>query len=170
LGFAGVAAIPDGPITLVSTGEQEQDARQRRLEEAKGVAEVKTGGEAVAARWVSLGGTDSSDGLGGIEVLVQMPGKSHGWRCIIDSNNMKLRRKETIPNLASKVREDSRIGSFYLHPYIYRGTTGTSPSIRLEPARCWRSDGFRWVGAPVGPNASIEPSRLRGGEREISVI
>jgi hypothetical protein len=62
---------------------------------------------------VTLGGTYSYDGLGGIEVLVHMPGKSHGWRCIIDSNNMKLRRKETIPNPASKVRQDDRVGAFH---------------------------------------------------------
>jgi hypothetical protein len=107
LGFVVVAASPAGPITLVSTGGQKQDARQRKIEEAKGVAEVETGGEAVAARWVSLGGTYSSDGLGGIEVLVHMSGKTKGWRCIIDSNNMKLRRKEAIPNPASKVRSAS---------------------------------------------------------------
>ena len=104
LGLPGGATIPSAPITLISAGGHEQDARQRKLEEAKGVAEVETGGEAVAARWVSLGGTYSSDGLGGIEVLVHMPRSSHGWRCIIDSNNMKLRRKETIHNPASKVR------------------------------------------------------------------
>jgi hypothetical protein len=34
---------------------------------------------------------------------------------------------------------------------------------RNSLARIW------WVGAPLGPNASVEPSRLRGGEREISV-
>ena len=99
------SAIPGHPpVTKISTGHHVHDQRHRNLEEAKGVAEAETGGEAVAAHWVELGGTQSSDGKGGIEVQVHMSGKANGWRCTIDSNTMKLRKKEPIPNPASKVR------------------------------------------------------------------
>jgi hypothetical protein len=78
--------------------------RHRELQEAMGVAEAETGGEAVTARRVAMNGTAAPDGLGGIEVLVHMPNAKQGWRCLIDSNNMKLRSKERTHNPPSKVR------------------------------------------------------------------
>ena len=66
--------------------------------EAMGVAEVETGGKAVAVRRIALNGTVSHDGRGGFEVLVHMPHAKHGWRCLIDGNTMRLRSKESIPN------------------------------------------------------------------------
>ena len=78
--------------------------RQRELKDAMGVAEAETGGEAVTVRRVSMNGTISPDGLGGIEVLVHMDQGQHGWRCLIDSNTMRLRSKERIANPPSKVR------------------------------------------------------------------
>jgi hypothetical protein len=69
-----------------------------------GVAEVETGGKAVSARRVPLNGTHSPDGLGGAEVLVAMPGRDHGWRCLIELDTLKLRRKEPIPNPPRRAR------------------------------------------------------------------
>lgn len=99
LAASGVA-VPSSP----SGGKGRCDPRRHRIEDAKAVAEVETGGEAVSARWIELGGTCSPDGLGGIEVLVHMEGRAQGWRCVIDGDNLKLRRKEAIPNPSSKVR------------------------------------------------------------------
>jgi len=74
------------------------------MAEAMGVAEVETGGEAVSARRIAMGGTVSPDGKGGFEVLVHMPRQGKGRRCLIDGNTLRVRRVEEIPNPASKVR------------------------------------------------------------------
>jgi hypothetical protein len=68
-------------------------------EEAKAVAECETLGEAVTARRI-----EQSDGTPGWEILVHMPGKKHGWRCIVDGDLGKVRKKEPIRNPPSKVR------------------------------------------------------------------
>ncbi|BDU73895.1 hypothetical protein [Mesoterricola silvestris] len=67
------------------------------LEEAKAVAECDTLGEAVTARK-----TLQTDGTKGWEVLVHMPGKKRGWRCIIDWDLGKVRLKDSIPNPPSR--------------------------------------------------------------------
>jgi hypothetical protein len=101
----GIAvAIPMATMAVAPPQGHEGNDRTRELKVAMGVAEAETGGEAVAVRRVAMNGTSSPDGLGGIEVLVHMPEPMKGWRCLIDSNNMKLRSKEQIPNPASKVR------------------------------------------------------------------
>ena len=93
------------PFVLIgSPRTHESNHRHQELKEAMGVAEAETGGEAVTVRRISMNGTASPDGLGGIEVLVHMKHGKHGWRCLIDGNNMKLRSKETISNPPSKVR------------------------------------------------------------------
>ncbi len=103
LGTGGLPAASSTP-GLPASKKDCCDPRRHQIEDAKAVAEVETGGEAVSARRIAMGGTHSPDGLGGIEVLVHMEGQVKGWRCLIDSNNMKLRRKEAIPNPPSKVR------------------------------------------------------------------
>ena len=81
--------------------------RSRELKAARALAEAETGGKAVGARRVSLNGTHVRNGLpGGVEVLVRMPGKQDGWRCLIDVDTMKLRRKEPIPNPPARVSGD----------------------------------------------------------------
>ena len=102
-----LGAVPGSASHPAPRPVRSQDSRGREghgLREAMGVAEVETGGEAVSARRIAMGGTVSTDGKGGFEVLVHMPRQAEGWRCFIDGNNMKLRRKERIPNPASKVR------------------------------------------------------------------
>lgn len=78
------------------------DRKDRVVQAAMGVAEVETAGEAVAARWVRMSGTGSMNGLGGVEVLVHMEGQARGWRVFVDTNGGKVRRKECVPNPASK--------------------------------------------------------------------
>jgi len=74
-------------------------SRDRDFRQAMDLAEAETGGEAVHARRVELGGTHTRGGLpGGMEVLVRMPEADRGWRCLIDLEVMKLRRKVAIPN------------------------------------------------------------------------
>jgi len=66
-------------------------SRDRDFRQAMDLAEAETGGEAVHARRVELGGTHTRGGLpGGMEVLVRMPEA--------DLEVMKLRRKVAIPN------------------------------------------------------------------------
>ena len=99
--LAGQGSQPDIRRTKPRSSQQ---SRQQLIREAKGVAEVETGGRAVAARRVALNGTCSPDGLGGVEVLVHLPGQRKGWRCFIDSNTLKLRRQEAIPNPGPRPR------------------------------------------------------------------
>ena len=74
-------------------------SRDRDFRQAMDLAEMETGGEAVRARRIELGGTHTRGGLpGGMEVLVRMPEGERGWRCLIDVEVWKLRRKLPIPN------------------------------------------------------------------------
>lgn len=102
--FGVLLAAPLPGLCSPPARSRPEHPRDRELAAAKGVAEAETGGEAVTVRRVAMNGTASPDGLGGIEVLVHMPNAKTGWRCLIDSNNMKLRSKEPIPNPPSKVR------------------------------------------------------------------
>ena len=92
------------PLLCLALPAHAGHGRSRELKAARALAEAETGGKAVAARRVFLNGTHVRDGLpGGIEVLVRMPGARDGWRCLIDGDTLKLRRKEPIPNPPGKV-------------------------------------------------------------------
>ena len=69
----------------------------RTSDEAKAIAECATLGEAVTVL-----GIVQTDGTKGWEVLVHMPKKEKGYRCIIDWDLAKVRYQETIQNPPSR--------------------------------------------------------------------
>lgn len=68
-------------------------------QEAKGVAECETLGEAVSARLLPHNAS-----FGKWEVLVHMPAETEGWRVFIHRDSGKLIERHRIPNPPSKVR------------------------------------------------------------------
>ncbi len=72
-------------------------------DEAKGIAECETIGEAVSVRFV-----EHNSGFGKWEVLVHMEDQSYGWRVFIDRDNGKIIEKVQITNPPSKVSRSNQ--------------------------------------------------------------
>ena len=70
----------------------------RSGKEARAIAELDTHGEAVTHHHVI-----QTDGTPGWVVLVHMPGKEKGWKCMVDVDTARVRWKEAIRNPHSRV-------------------------------------------------------------------
>lgn len=69
-------------------------------DQAKAIAEIETGGEAVTALEII-----THDASQGWLVDVHMPGETRGWRCTVDRDLAKVRYKEAIKNPPSRIRK-----------------------------------------------------------------
>ncbi len=88
----GVAPAP-------AAGASTPPAKVRRArtvssaKEARDIAEQETGGVSVSARKIALNGA-----TGGYEVLIHLPQRDHGWRCVVDNDTRSVHSKSRIPN------------------------------------------------------------------------
>ena len=153
--FLGCALLAGVPVFPGATGSCAcRSSRDRELRQAMDLAEADTGGAAVRARRVELGGTHTRGGLpGGVEVLVRMPEGEQGWRCLIDVEVMKVRRKVPVPNPPKPRRRGQPRANFMSSPARWR-VSGPSRGLARTSVIC-NSRAARWGASALEARARM---------------